>query len=132
MAASFKYTWKGDQVTAELRQRASRGVLRAAHIVEAEMITLILRTQKSGRVYGNHQASAPGEPFASDSGRTVQGIHVKHQHGALRATVIASGENARRMELGTKRMKRRPFFLRAFMNKRKDMRAAIANAIKRG
>jgi hypothetical protein len=130
MANTVKFAWHGDRVTAAMRRGADRGVFRAAHLLRNEMIRLVLDTAKTGRVYDGHQASAPGEPFASDSGRTVQTFRVDHQGGTAKATVSAGGE-ARRMELGTARIAPRPFMAPAIRNKRDDMGRVIADEIRK-
>ena len=130
MASKVTFTWNGDKVTAAIRRGADRGVLRAAHVLRNEMIRLILDTPKSGRVYGAHQASAPGEPFASDSGRTVQSIRVDHKPGTAKATVSAGGE-ARKMEFGTSKIAPRPFMTPAIRNKRNEMLTVMGNEIKK-
>jgi len=96
------------QVRSALDVAADRQVFRIAHDIRNEMVRLVLQTTKSGRRYGDHIASAPGEPFASDSGRTVQSIRVNHTPGSKGATVSAGGE-ASRMEFGTSKMAPRPF-----------------------
>ena len=90
-------------------------MFRIANDIRNEAIRLVLRTTKSGRRYGNHIASAPGEPFASDSGRTVQSIRVDHSPGSMRAKVSAGGE-AKKMEFGTIKIRPRPFMTPAVAN----------------
>jgi len=129
MASTFTYTWNGPAITEGLRRAADRGVLRAAHLFRNEYLRLILNTHKSGRVYGNHQASAPGQPPASDLGRLVQSCRVVHEPGSLVATVGVGTNYARMLELGTIHMSPRPAFLPAYTNVRPAMEAAITNEI---
>jgi len=96
------------QVRSALDMAADRQVFRIANDIRNEAIRLILRTAKSGRRYGDHIASAPGEAPASDSGRTVQTIRANHTPGSKRATVSA-GAAAMKLEFGTSRMAPRPF-----------------------
>ena len=113
-----------------MRRGADRGVFRAAHIWRNEMIRLILDGPKSGRMYGRHQASAPGEAFASDTGATVRSIRVDHEPGSMSATVRVGG-HGQKMEFGTSKIAPRPFARPAFNNKRAAMIATIGDEIRK-
>ena len=123
MASKVTYVWKGEEFKTAQRQAASRFVFRAAHMHRNECIRLIQQGTKSGRVYGKHQASAPGEPPATDLGRLVQAIHVKHGSGSLTALVVAGTAYAKLLEFGTSRMAPRPFMRPAAKNVRDDITA---------
>ncbi len=58
-----------------IREATMRGIVRATEEVREEAISLIQNGEKTGRIYRRrgieHQASAPGEPPASDTGRAM-------------------------------------------------------------
>lgn len=130
MATEFTFTWNGPQVTAALRQFANAGVFKAAHVLRNEVLDLILHTSKSGRQYRRggkvHTASAPGEPPASDTGRLVQSVRVDHKPAETAAIVGVGALYARYLE------PTRPFFVRAFKNKRPVMEHVIGVEIQKG
>ena len=72
---------------------------------------------KHGRVYthGNvaHQASAPGEPPAVDTGNLKNSWYMRKTRGSR--TFGFSAEYAPHLEFGTVRMAARPFFLPAIV-----------------
>ncbi len=79
------------QAKASINSELDRFVFRVANSIRNEAVTAIMRGQKSGKVYGNHQASAPGEAPANDLGALVRNVRVEHQPGSLKARVVASG-----------------------------------------
>lgn len=75
----------------------------------------------SGRRYGNHVASAPGEPPATDTGRLRASI--RSDLTDLADYVARVGTNlkyARFLELGTSKMLARPFLQPAFDRHARD------------
>ena len=91
----------------------------------------------TGRVYRRrsvaHQASAPGEAPASDTGRLRNSITFK-QESPLTVTVGSQLAYARYLEFGTRHIARRPAWAPAAMQAepkfRKRLEAAIAGAIR--
>lgn len=126
--------WNGPQVLERVRQVVAQGVLRAAESVRTEAINLILDTPKTGRLYVRrtvtHQASAPGEPPASDTGTLVNRINVKPNLTKLSATVEANTAYAAYLEFGTARMAERPFMRPALAARRGQIEADIAAAVR--
>lgn len=123
--------WRGADILARARMGAMRGVAAAAEDVRGEAIRLILETTKSGRVYvrrsTTHQASAPGEPPASDTGRLVNSIRVDPSRlDQLVATVVAGTGYAAHLEYGTARMAARPFMRPALANRRRAIESIVA------
>lgn len=116
------------------RAAVMRGLVRGGNIVRNEMLRLILKTTKSGRVYRRrgveHQASAPGEAFASDTGGTVQAIGPPVPHASQLKVTITSGGEARKLEFGTSKMEARPFARPALVNSRAEINAAITHELK--
>lgn len=85
-----------------------------------------------------HQASAPGQPPATDEGRLVGSIvsdAIDTKGEGLVAIVEAQTEYAKFLEYGTKRMAPRPFMLPAFERNRQRIadliRLSIATAASR-
>lgn len=121
--------WRGPEVVRAIEQAASRGVLKACHLLRNEALDLILREAKTGRRYGNHTASAPSEAPASDTGRLVQSIRVEHK--GLRGSVIVGADYGLALERGTARMRPRPFMTRAAKNSIKKIEAVIAAELRK-
>ncbi len=93
-------------------ERAVRGIQRAA--LAGEAITKAnLSRPGSGRIYGKHQASAPGEPPAVDTGRlrnaTQADTQVRRDGDDIVGRVVANVDYAHALEVGTERMAPRPF-----------------------
>lgn len=97
---------------------AERGV--RAVVIDAEGITKTLLSQPgSGQVYQRgktveHRASAPGEPPAPDTGRLRASVTTEVVRGVSEVTgyVAVNTEYAAHLELGTEKMKPRPYLSR--------------------
>lgn len=131
--------WKSNDIFIRVRAGAVRGVTTAIGIVEQRAVDLILKTPKTGKTYRRrgvkHQASAPYEPFASDTGTTIKARQIVVAVGRGRGAKIVgrltfSTKNAARLEYGTKRMAPRPFARRAISETRQQVIDEIARAIK--
>lgn len=109
--------WYGDQVLAKVRIGAMRGVVEGIGIIDQYAVKLILQGAKTGRVYRRrgvlHQASAPGQPPASDTGTLVNTRRIESNDQELRASLIFSAEYAAYLERGTLHMGARPFARRS-------------------
>lgn len=77
----------------------------------ARRVTTGMAEAKSGRMYGLHQASAPGEMPAIDTGN-LAAIKVEHE-GDEKWVVYTEAEYAAHLEFGTAVMSQRPFFVPA-------------------
>lgn len=126
--------WKGDAVLAKVRAAAMRGVVRGTEAVVEEATSLILETPKTGRVYRRrgvtHQASAPGQPPASDTGRLVQSNRTEFDQAELTGTAIWSAAHAAALEHGTAKMAPRPFARPALANSREEIEQDIAAEVR--
>lgn len=93
--------------------KAVKGIQRAALQGEAR-VKAILSQPGSGRMYGKHQASAPGEPPAPDSGQlraaTQADTQVREDGADLVGRIVANKEYAHALEVGTERIAPRPYF----------------------
>jgi len=115
---------------------ALEGLLPAAQAVAEEARLSITSRPKSGRVYkrarGTHQASAPGEPPASDTGKLAASI-VARSTGREGAEVVASADIAHTMEFGSAggKIAPRPFMVPAAKNSQDAVRDAVRDAIRK-
>lgn len=113
--------WNGPRIEFLIRSATLRGVLRGTEAVREEATSLILDGPKTGRVYQRrgvkHQASAPGEAPASDTGNLVRNIQTEIDTNNLVGRVNFGTEYAAALEFGTEKMEARPFARPALANK---------------
>lgn len=125
--------WKGPEVVAALSQAAFRGVVRGTESVKTRMVERLNNPPKSGRIYRRnsveHQASAPGESPATDTGRLVQSITTTYDPANIVGYVNVSTEYAAALEFGTPKMAARPYARVSLAEKVKDIQADIAREI---
>lgn len=124
--------WFGDRVLAAVKAGAVTGLQRGVEAVREEATSLVLNTPKTGRWYGKHQASAPGEPFASDTGDLLASASTSVDANALTANLNYSSDHAAVMEYGSAKVAARSYARPALMNKREEIRADIAEEIGKG
>lgn len=122
-------TWNGVRVSAGIRNAIMRGLLSAANDVRNTAIDSIIEGPKTGIVYHRrgkaHQASAPGEPPASDLGNLINSITLRPDPKTLAVFVNAGAKYAAALEYGTVRMEPRPYLRPALL----QHRASIDNLI---
>lgn len=114
----------------EARLQAKRpAAARAMAVVFEGFLKAELSQPGSGRWYGPHQASAPGEPPAPDTGNLRASVIAEH-HADGSSTVTESGPGARALELGApeRGLMPRPHFRVALRKALPTMRAAAAKA----
>ena len=132
--ADVEVTWDPQVSTEAVRQAALRGVIKGANIVRDEILRLIQQTPHTGLVYRRrgitHQASAPGEPPASDTGNLVQNITIEVDARNLKATITSNAEYADALEFGTSKMEPRPYMRVGLENKADEVRAAVEDEIR--
>lgn len=128
MTTKIKFTWTGGRALQQVNSAATRGMRKAGTVVIKEMRRLMLEEPKSGRLYGDHRASAPGEPPASQSGRLVRSFkpEINKQGDKITLTISSSEPHFRWTEGGTARMKKRPLVEPAFKNSTPRIIATIA------
>jgi len=112
-------------VPEKLLQGAQRGIKDGTLLLRQEVVSLIENTSKSGRVYGNHQSSAPGEPFASDTGEAVRQIDLSFSSDGLTGYVDSKAEYGAALEFGTEKMEARPYMRPALQNKKAEIEAIV-------
>lgn len=126
--------WNPDPVTQRVRRGIRRGIVRGTEALRNEVISQVLDTPKTGRIYARrgveHQASAPGEPPASDTGALVRSIRTDYARiEAGVGSVVASAAHAPALEYGTERMEPRPFMRPAVARARDAVVRMVADEI---
>lgn len=99
-------------------------VKKFAFDVEGNAKAAIMSGPKSGRRYGNHTASAPGEAPATDVGNLVNSIHAKKESRFVWVVGVGA-KYGKALEMGTRRMAPRPFLLPALMKVERSFILAI-------
>lgn len=114
--------------------KAVRGVQTAALRGEAILKADLLSRPGTGRLYGKHQASAPGEPPAPDTGdlrrKTQADQKVEVTADAVTGRIVANTEYALALEKGTERMAARPYLSTLRDEHGDDLRAAFVAGAK--
>lgn len=116
-----------DQALEAIRNVIIAGVLK----IDREAKILIDRGPKTGRMYGKHQASAPGEAPATDTGRLVKSITWQTLRQGLAADVGSPLPYAVFLEEGTSKMAARPWLRPAFEAHAEDIISDIMDALKK-
>lgn len=128
-------TWNGNQLVGRIAQAAMRGIVRGTENVRTHAVRSIQSGQKTGRVYRRrsvvHQASAPGESPASDTGRLVQSSGTRYNPEELEGIVFFATAYAAPLEWGTVKMAPRPFLRPALDALREQITADVADEIRR-
>lgn len=103
------------ELTAELRRKVTQLVQVTAFEIQADAMES-MTGGRSGRLYGAHRASAPGEPPAIDTGLLANTIGVMSgfESRGLSAIVFVNADYGMHLEFGTHKMAPRPFLRPAF------------------
>lgn len=125
-------------VAAAARRAAGQAIVRGTESVRNEAVRLVMSPPKTGVIYKRrgveHQASAPGEAPANDTGRLVNSIRTDYDLPQLVGRVVASTEYAAYLEYGTENMEPRPYMRPALANRRaavvRDVEDSIAEAVR--
>lgn len=109
MKTPVRYDWYLDGAMREIAGNAEKGMRAAASQAQAEVVVK-LSQPGSGRVYGKHQASAPGEPPAPDTGQLRQSVfsEVLRDGNDVVGRVVENKEYAAPLETGTDKIAPRP------------------------
>ena len=133
---------KIERATREMQQSVAAEINKAlfasAKHVEAEAKRSIVSGQKSGRTYKRrsvtHQASAPGEAPASDTGRLVNTITSYLNTSEGESTVVAGRgtvKYAAMLEFGTRHIAARPFMFPALEKSKGWIKERLAAAVRK-
>lgn len=134
---------------AEVKARVVKAVNSGANAIRNDVVDNIRNGEKTGRMYGDHQASAPGEAPATDTGELISGVSFEIDSDGFGASVISRAPYSLALELGTSgnrsigkedkialqgpgfgdgHIEPRPFMLPAFEKNREAIQEAIADA----
>ena len=83
----------------EAEKRVGKAVLKTAVSLRTDVIRRVQKGPASGRTYGKHTASAPGEAPATDQGSLAESIHF-NKIGTMTATVNSDAVYAAALEYG--------------------------------
>lgn len=117
------------RIAASIRPTVSQVVRKTAFDFEAE-VKGEMRSPKSGRMYGSHQASAPGEAPAVDMGLLINSIQTQHPTD-LTSTVGTNVEYAPGLEFGSRRVAARPVWRPVAEKMKKPFVQAITYVLQR-
>jgi HK97 gp10 family phage protein len=125
--------WDAASIRAKIEAAAMRGVVTGAAAVQDDGTRRIQSPPKTGRIYVrrgvSHQASAPGEAPANDTGRLANSTDIRYDVPALAAYVNWAAGYARSLEYGTERMDPRPFARPSLTAQEGTIRAAVSAEI---
>ena len=116
-------------MAAALPAKLSTVVQNAAEDLQAYARTELIVGPSTGVVYGAHQASAPGEAPAYDSGLLFETIIVENT-GQFTRSVTAGNEYAVELEFGTANMAPRPYMTPAVDKVRPQFVRAVERAVR--
>jgi HK97 gp10 family phage protein len=109
-----------------------KAALAGAMLVE-QAAKLSMGEAKSGRMYGAHQASAPGEAPAVDTGLLLNSIQSElvetSATSALAQAGVAGAEYGEALEYGTARILPRPYMRPALDNNEDRIVAGVRDAL---
>ena len=126
------FKWN-DALVSKMYRSVETGVDSAVEEVYKETFHLVLNTPKTGRLYKRkggrvHQASAPGESFANDTGNALR--NMKKERRKYVGEVVADYEYALALELGTEKMAPRPTLSRALQNQSQFLTSIVSKPLK--
>ncbi len=127
-----KLTKQLEQYKERTKTEVSKAMKITATLVHKTAVESILNGGKSGRWYGEHQASAPGEAPANDYGFLASSLKIREDN-PLRVLVYsdtAVADYAKGLEFGTAGVEPRPFLNPALDAHRKDYDEMIKKAFK--
>lgn len=128
--------WKSnlDKYSKTMRANQRKAIFVGAYAIHKDAIDSIKKGPKSGRTYARggktHQASAPGEAPATDTGELISKIVVRvHNDGDI-VDVASRAKYSFALELGTAdgKIAPRPFLFPAFQKNIPKIRMMLRNA----
>lgn len=122
------------KLSKDAEKRVDAAVQATGLEVRGDIVKRIQRGPATGRVYGNHQASAPGEAPATDTGRLVNSTVYKRE-GRISASVGSDLAYAAMLEFGTSKIDPRPAWIPALEDAKpkyiKRLEKALGESINR-
>lgn len=127
---------KMDQISDKVNDALQDGLMASATMVQSEAVKSIARGVKSGRTYTRgritHQASAPGEAPATDTGALIRGFQIEDAFINRNVVfVLNNSDHAEPLEFGTSRIAARPFLFPALEGSRKKIMKEIRSQVER-
>lgn len=119
----------------QIRLTVKESTGKGRDLVKEEALRLIFQTAKTGRIYRRggrvHQASAPEEPFANDTGNAVNQIRTYDYEleDMFSSLLSAEADYASYLEFGTEKMAARPVFRPAAENTLDEIASLIQSDI---
>lgn len=127
--------WNGQQILEKVRQGLVAGIFKTTEEIRNVAIESILAGGQTGKIYRRrgveHQASAPGEAPASDTGYLAGSISTYYEDGGLTGIVTAGAEYAAYLEFGTVKMEPRPFMRPALDGERENLTQNLIDEVRR-
>lgn len=125
--------WHGDKFAQEVRTNTMAAVVKTTEAIRELAIKKIQEPPKTGHIYRHrgveHQASAPGEAPASDTGTLVQRTTTEYDVDKLMGTVWFRTEYAAALEFGTQTVQPRPYARVSLEEKRGEFTGNISAAL---
>ena len=97
--------------------QAENLVYEGSEFMAEEMKKSISSGAKSGKRYGSHTSSAPGQSPANWTGKLLKSIKIQKTKGM--SFVYITAKYAEFLEFGTSKMRARPFIIPAFLKTKK-------------
>lgn len=121
-------------IGAQAVEHLALSLVSGAHAVRDDIVYNIQRGDKTGRIYGDHQASAPGEYPATDTGFLVNHIIADDSakdlgHGLLYVAVQSEAPYSEALEFGTRKMAPRSFMRPSLDSKKDDVVRDVQQAL---
>lgn len=125
--------WSSAEILTRITNAANIGILRATEQVLSTAVKAIQNPPKTGHVYKRrgvaHQASAPGEAPATDTGRLVQSGRTEYDRKKVLGRVVFSTNYAASLEYGTQTIEPRPFARPALASNKDFIMQAVKEEI---
>lgn len=122
-----------DEIGEQTHTMLQSAVDKAALDIQAHAQAAIHTGPKTGRIYGAHQASAPGEAPATDTGTLAGSIRTERAGGnEIRTDVVVGAEYGAALEFGTSEIEPRPFIGPAVEAVRPSFEHGVAAAMRQG
>ena len=122
------------RISSEMIAQIDAVTAESANAVLADAVLRIANPPKTGRVYRHgkveHQASAPGESPAVDTGALMNSV-IMNRRGTADYEVIFSAEYAKPLEFGTPHILPRPFVRPAIARERPRYKSALRARLRR-
>ncbi|WP_404415537.1 hypothetical protein [Brevundimonas vesicularis] len=118
-----------------MSDRGAEQGLKSALLQGEALVKADLSQPGTGRIYGKHQASAPGQPPAPDTGelrnKTAADPQIRRDGDDLVGRIVSNTEKSSALELGTERMAARPFLGPLGTDHRTELQRAFIEGAKR-